>query len=123
MSTPTARPTRSDRASGKLGAVHNVWFVIWPIQFQVGIQFFPKKSAQAMSDALTRDEGKTSDDIEDLIAEYQIARGPQPNISYFAFTATPRNVTLERYSRLILQLLEYAAVRSRTHEPSRPQAQ
>ena len=55
------------------------------------------KSAQAMSDALTRDEGKTSDDIEDLIAEYQNARGPQPNISYFAFTATPRNVTLERF--------------------------
>ena len=55
------------------------------------------KSAQAMSDALTRDEGKTSDDIEDLIAEYQDARGPQPNISYFAFTATPRNVTLERF--------------------------
>ena len=36
------------------------------------------KSAQAMSDALTRDEGKTSDDIEDLIADYQNARGPQP---------------------------------------------
>ena len=55
------------------------------------------KSAQAMSDALTRDEGKTSDDIEDLISDYQNARGPQPNISYFAFTATPRNVTLERF--------------------------
>ena len=55
------------------------------------------KSAQAMSDALTRDEGKTSDDIEDLIADYQKARGRQPNISYFAFTATPRNVTLERF--------------------------
>ena len=55
------------------------------------------KSAQAMSDALTRDEGMTSDDIEDLIADYQNARGPQPNISYFAFTATPRNVTLERF--------------------------
>ena len=55
------------------------------------------KSAQAMSDALTRDGGTTSHDIEDLIAEYQDARGPQPNISYFAFTATPRNVTLERF--------------------------
>ncbi|WIJ25777.1 type I restriction endonuclease subunit R [Devosia sp. RR2S18] len=54
------------------------------------------KSAQAMSDALTRDEG-TSDNIEDVIAEYQRARGPQPNISFFAFTATPRNVTLERF--------------------------
>lgn len=54
------------------------------------------KSAQAMTDALTRDL-TTSDDIEDMIAEYQKARGPQPNISFFAFTATPRNVTLERF--------------------------
>ncbi len=56
------------------------------------------KSAQALSDALSREEeAKTSDEIEELIAEYQRQRGPQPNISYFAFTATPRNVTLERF--------------------------
>lgn len=54
------------------------------------------KSAQAMTDALTR-EATSSDDIEDLILEYQKARGPQSNISFFAFTATPRNVTLERF--------------------------
>jgi type I restriction enzyme R subunit len=54
------------------------------------------KSAQAMTDALTR-EATSSDDIEEMIAEYQKARGPQPNISFFAFTATPRNVTLERF--------------------------
>ena len=54
------------------------------------------KSAQAMTDALTR-EATSSDDIEDLIADYQKARGPQANISFFAFTATPRNVTLERF--------------------------
>jgi type I restriction enzyme R subunit len=53
-------------------------------------------SAQALSDALTR-EATSSDDVEDIIAEYQKARGPQSNISYFAFTATPRNVTLERF--------------------------
>jgi type I restriction enzyme R subunit len=35
--------------------------------------------------------------VEDLIAEYQKGRGPQANISAFAFTATPRNVTLERF--------------------------
>ncbi|MDX9860400.1 MAG: DEAD/DEAH box helicase family protein [Rhodospirillales bacterium] len=55
------------------------------------------KSAQAMSDALTREDDDSEREIEDLIAEYQKARGPQPNISYFAFTATPRNVTLERF--------------------------
>ena len=49
-----------------------------------------------MSDALTR-EATSSDDIEDLVAEYQKQRGPQPNISFFAFTATPRNVTLQRF--------------------------
>ena len=54
------------------------------------------RTAQAMVDALTR-EATSSDDIEDLVAEYQKARGPQPNISFFAFTATPRNVTLERF--------------------------
>ena len=36
-------------------------------------------------------------DVEDMIADYQRQRGPQKNISYFAFTATPRNVTLERF--------------------------
>lgn len=56
------------------------------------------KGAQALSDALSRDEeAGTPGAIEDLIAEYQRQRGPQANISYFAFTATPRNVTLERF--------------------------
>jgi type I restriction enzyme R subunit len=54
------------------------------------------KSAQSMTDTLTR-EATSSDDIEDLIAAYQNSRGPQTNISFFAFTATPRNVTLERF--------------------------
>jgi type I restriction enzyme, R subunit len=54
------------------------------------------KSAQAMTDALTR-EAASSDDIEDMIAAYQKSRGPQANISFFAFTATPRNVTMERF--------------------------
>ena len=56
------------------------------------------RSAQSMMNALTR-EASSSDDIEDLIAAYQKSRGPQPNISYFAFTATPRNVTLERFGQ------------------------
>ena len=54
------------------------------------------RSAQALADALTR-EATSSDDVEDIIAAYQKSRGPQVNISYFAFTATPRNVTLERF--------------------------
>lgn len=59
------------------------------------------KSAQALSDALSGDEEVAApDEIEDLIAEYQRQRGPQANISYFAFTATPRNVTLERFGSI-----------------------
>jgi type I restriction enzyme R subunit len=59
------------------------------------------KSAQALSDALSGDEeASTSDQIEELIATYQRQRGPQQNISYFAFTATPRNVTLERFGSM-----------------------
>ena len=57
------------------------------------------KAAQAMSDALTRD-ANSSDDIEDMVLAFQKARGPQKNISFLAFTATPRNVTLERFGRI-----------------------
>ena len=56
------------------------------------------KSADSLVKALTRENSKKApNDIEDLIADYQKKRGPQSNISYFAFTATPRNVTLERF--------------------------
>lgn len=57
------------------------------------------KSAQAMAEALSREEDAEAKSLEDIVAEFQNARGPQPNISYFAFTATPRNVTLERFGR------------------------
>ncbi len=57
------------------------------------------KAAQAMTDALTRD-AVGSEDIEDLVLAFQNARGPQKNISFLAFTATPRNVTLERFGRI-----------------------
>jgi type I restriction enzyme R subunit len=56
------------------------------------------RAAQAMADALTR-EKQGSDDIEDMILAFQQARGPQKSISFLAFTATPRNVTLERFGR------------------------
>lgn len=57
------------------------------------------KSAQAMTEALARGDAQPAHDFEDVVAEFQAARGPQPNISYLAFTATPRNVTLERFGR------------------------
>lgn len=54
------------------------------------------KAAQSMADALTRDE-EVLDEINDFVLKQQAARGPQKNISFLAFTATPRNVTLERF--------------------------
>ncbi|MCY4312092.1 MAG: DEAD/DEAH box helicase family protein [Gammaproteobacteria bacterium] len=57
------------------------------------------KSAQAMTDALTR-EATPYEEVEDLILKHQRARGPQANISFLAFTATPRNVTLERFGQI-----------------------
>ena len=55
------------------------------------------KHADNLAKTLTRDDVGETTDIENIIAEHQNQRGPQSNISYFAFTATPRNVTLERF--------------------------
>ena len=49
---------------------------------------------------MVRSLTRSSEDVEDVILEYQRARGPQPNISFFAFTATPRPVTLERFGSI-----------------------
>lgn len=56
------------------------------------------KSAQTLSGALTREQSGANG-VEDMVLEFQAARGPQANVSFFAFTATPRNVTLERFGR------------------------
>ena len=56
------------------------------------------QQATALAEALTRDEiDKRYDVLEEAIRAAQAARGPQANVSYCAFTATPRNVTLERF--------------------------
>ncbi|MGH1399159.1 MAG: type I restriction endonuclease subunit R [Alphaproteobacteria bacterium] len=56
------------------------------------------KHADNLAKTLSRDsEEDAPSGIEDMIADYQRQRGPQSNVSYFAFTATPRNVTLERF--------------------------
>ena len=52
-----------------------------------------------MADALTRDEEILAE-INDFVLKQQAARGPQKNISFLAFTATPRNVTLERFGTI-----------------------
>jgi type I restriction enzyme, R subunit len=45
------------------------------------------------------EEDRTGEDIEDKIIAEIKTRGPQTHISYFAFTATPKNKTLELFGR------------------------
>ncbi len=47
-------------------------------------------------DAEDEEEG-TEEDLQDRIVDEMRRRGPQPNISYFAFTATPKARTLELF--------------------------
>jgi type I restriction enzyme R subunit len=66
------------------------------------------KSAQAVKDVLAagsleeaehiqRDLDAKAKDVEDRIAEELTKYGPQKNLSYFAFTATPKGKTLELF--------------------------
>lgn len=57
------------------------------------------KSSQLMTDALTREE-KLFEEVDKFVLNQQKSRGPQENISFFAFTATPRNVTIERFGTI-----------------------
>jgi len=43
------------------------------------------------------EENKLTDDIEDIIVKEARKRGKIPNLSYFAFTVTPKNTTLELF--------------------------
>lgn len=48
---------------------------------------------------LAENEDQVGDDLEDKIIQEIRNRGPQNHISYFAFTATPKNKTLELFGR------------------------
>lgn len=55
------------------------------------------KNATSMNAALSTD---AQDDIVDAIGASQAARGQADTISYFAFTATPKAVTLQRFGQM-----------------------
>ncbi|MFN3933260.1 MAG: type I restriction endonuclease subunit R [Parvibaculum sp.] len=57
------------------------------------------KALAANDDAQERDVEAELDRTEAELLKLQKLRGPQGNLSYLAFTATPRNVTLERFGR------------------------
>jgi len=46
-----------------------------------------------------RQEAQSGPDDEDRIAEVMASRGRQPNLSFFAFTATPKDKTLQLFGR------------------------
>ena len=54
-------------------------------------------SAKSLQDAATEEEAVPEVDLEDRIVEEMRRRGRQPNVSTFAFTATPKNKTLELF--------------------------
>lgn len=56
--------------------------------------------ARVLADGELTDEEKEFDATERALIELQRLRGPQSNLSYLAFTATPKNVTLERFGRI-----------------------
>ncbi|ATG47791.1 DEAD/DEAH box helicase [Celeribacter ethanolicus] len=56
--------------------------------------------ARVLADGELTEEEKEFDATEQALLELQRLRGPQANLSYLAFTATPKNVTLERFGRV-----------------------
>ena len=46
-----------------------------------------------------QEDTSAEEDLDDLIADEMRARGPLPNVSTFAFTATPKQKTLELFGR------------------------
>ncbi|KQI69166.1 DEAD/DEAH box helicase [Loktanella sp. 3ANDIMAR09] len=55
--------------------------------------------ARVLADGGMTDEEAEIDATEQALLELQRLRGPQANLSYLAFTATPKNVTMERFGR------------------------
>jgi type I restriction enzyme, R subunit len=56
-------------------------------------------TAKTLEDAAEEEAKEEEFDLEDRIVEEIKTRGRQPNISYFAFTATPKNKTIELFGR------------------------
>ncbi len=52
-------------------------------------------AAKDLADAAAQEEGLEEETYEDKIRDVMAARGPQKNLSFFAFTATPKHKTLE----------------------------
>jgi len=56
-------------------------------------------AAPSLEAAAEQEDGGQGDDYEDRITQVMQSRGPQKNLSFFAFTATPKGKTLEVFGR------------------------
>lgn len=56
-------------------------------------------SAKSLEDAAVEEAGDDEDETADRVAEVARSRGRQKNLSFFAFTATPKAKTLEVFGR------------------------
>lgn len=57
------------------------------------------KNMAALSKVLSEGNGNGATDMEDIIAEELARNGKQPNVSMFAFTATPKPTTLQLFGK------------------------
>ncbi|MBK1634363.1 type I restriction endonuclease subunit R [Rhodovulum adriaticum] len=55
--------------------------------------------ARVLAEGGLTEEEQEIDETERALLEMQRLRGPKANLSYLAFTATPKNVTMERFGR------------------------
>ena len=54
----------------------------------------------SMNRAMGNEALKTADDVQDMLVAMMTTRKKRENVSYFAFTATPKNTTLEKFGQL-----------------------
>jgi type I restriction enzyme R subunit len=59
-----------------------------------------KEMKRVLGDTQTGDGDEPPDEVEEALAAQVAARGLQPNLSFFAFTATPKGRTLELFGRV-----------------------
>jgi type I restriction enzyme R subunit len=58
-----------------------------------------KKSLSLNESSVTENDSEEEEDFEDLINKEMMSRGKQNHISFFGFTGTPKNKTLELFGR------------------------
>ncbi|MEG0356060.1 MAG: DEAD/DEAH box helicase family protein, partial [Lachnospiraceae bacterium] len=61
----------------------------------------------SMNRAMGNEALKNADDVQDMLVAMMDSRKKRENVSYFAFTATPKNSTLEKFGKLDVMTGKY----------------